>query len=142
MLIRKATEQDIHTICDIDQMVIGSRDREGYLAKSVGHGACIVAILDQRIVGFAMFGTSFYDNCFISLVIVHPEFRRLGAAKHLITYIEHHSPTQKLFTSTNESNVAMQQVCQALGFIRSGIVENLDEGDPELIYYKSVEEVI
>ncbi|KMP98429.1 acetyltransferase [Bacillus cereus] len=33
-----------------------------------------------------------------------------------------HSPTQKIFSSTN-------------GFVRSGIVENLDEGDPEIIFY-------
>ena len=29
----------------------------------------------------------------------------------------------------------MQKVFNANGFIRSGIVENLDEGDPEIIFY-------
>jgi RimJ/RimL family protein N-acetyltransferase len=41
-----------------------------------------------------------------------------------------------LFTSTNQSNIAMQRLCESCGFERSGIVENLDEGDPELIYFK------
>jgi hypothetical protein len=30
----------------------------------------------------------------------------------------------------------LQAVCESLGFIRSGVVENLDEGDPEIIYFK------
>jgi hypothetical protein len=29
-----------------------------------------------------------------------------------------------------------QAVCQSLGFVASGIIENLDEDDPELIYFK------
>jgi hypothetical protein len=31
----------------------------------------------------------------------------------------------------------MQKVFHANGFIQSGIVENLDEGDPEIIYCNS-----
>jgi hypothetical protein len=30
----------------------------------------------------------------------------------------------------------MQRVCDALGFVRSGRIENLDEGDPEIVYFK------
>jgi hypothetical protein len=30
----------------------------------------------------------------------------------------------------------MQAVYESLGFVRSGFVENLDEGDPEIIYFK------
>ncbi|MCU5440364.1 hypothetical protein ABEW49_10895 [Bacillus anthracis] len=39
------------------------------------------------------------------------------------------------FSSTNESNESMQKVFNTNGFIRSGIVENLDEDDPEIIFY-------
>ncbi|AFU15440.1 GCN5-related N-acetyltransferase [Bacillus thuringiensis MC28] len=45
------------------------------------------------------------------------------------------SPTQKIFSSTNESNTNMQKVFKANGFMRSGIIENLDEDDPEIIFY-------
>jgi ribosomal protein S18 acetylase RimI-like enzyme len=141
MLIRKATVHDLQEICHIDQMVIGSRSRESYLLKAIESDTCNVAITDY-VVGYAISDTSFYENCFISLVIVHPEFRRQGAARDLIQHIECHCPTQKLFTSTNESNVMMQHVCESLGFIRSGIIENLDEDDPELIYYKSIQGVL
>jgi hypothetical protein len=45
---------------------------------------------------------------------------------------------QKVFTSTNESNKAMQALLSQLNYKRSGIIENLDEGDPELIYFKEL----
>ncbi len=44
--------------------------------------------------------------------------------------------TQRLFTSTNRSNAAMQAFLPKLGYIPSGVVDNLDEGDPELIFFK------
>jgi hypothetical protein len=44
--------------------------------------------------------------------------------------------TRKLFTSTNESNRAMRDLLAHAGFEPSGVVQNLDPGDPELIYFK------
>jgi hypothetical protein len=44
--------------------------------------------------------------------------------------------TEKLFTSTNLSNLPMQGIMSKLGYRPSGVIENLDPGDPELIYFK------
>ena len=44
----------------------------------------------------------------------------------------------KLFTSTNQSNAAMHAFCAAAGFVRSGVIENLDDGDPEIVYFKAL----
>jgi hypothetical protein len=30
----------------------------------------------------------------------------------------------------------MQALCERLGYVRSGYIENLDEDDPEIIYFK------
>ncbi|WZB72100.1 hypothetical protein WJ968_11125 [Achromobacter xylosoxidans] len=46
--------------------------------------------------------------------------------------------TAKLFTSTNQSNVAARRLMAKAGFVPSGMIENLDEGDPELVYVKFV----
>ena len=46
--------------------------------------------------------------------------------------------TAKLFTSTNQSNLGMQALLVRLGYEPSGIVHNLDEDDPELIYVKRI----
>jgi hypothetical protein len=32
----------------------------------------------------------------------------------------------------------MQRLLATLGFNRSGLIENLDEGDPELVYFKQL----
>jgi len=32
----------------------------------------------------------------------------------------------------------MQALCACLGYVPSGVVENLDEGDPELFFFKRV----
>lgn len=33
----------------------------------------------------------------------------------------------------------MQRLCEKLGFVRSGYIENLDEDDPEIVYCKRPE---
>ncbi|MEO0538637.1 MAG: GNAT family N-acetyltransferase, partial [Cyanobacteria bacterium P01_A01_bin.123] len=43
------------------------------------------------------------------------------------------------FTSTNESNLLMQALMAKLRYIPSGIINNLDEGDPELVYFKRLD---
>jgi len=59
-----------------------------------------------------------------------------GLATALMRAAELDCQSGKLFTSTNQSNVPMQRLCDRLGFVKSGYIENLDEGDPELIYVK------
>jgi hypothetical protein len=51
-------------------------------------------------------------------------------------HLERICPSEKLFTSTNESNMPMQRLCEKLGFVRSGWIDNLDDGDPEIIFFK------
>lgn len=41
---------------------------------------------------------------------------------------------EELWTSTNQSNQPMQRLLERLGFLPSGVIEGLDEGDPELVF--------
>lgn len=86
--------------------------------------------------GYVIFDESFFDQFYVRLLLVHPDFRRRGLATALMRAAELDCQTGKLFTSTNQSNLPMQQLCARLGFIKSGYVENLDVADPELIYVK------
>ena len=72
------------------------------------------------------------------MLYVHPSHRRKGVGTQLIRHLEALCTTEKLFTSTNRSNAPMQALLPKLGYAPSGFVENLDEGDPELIYFKRV----
>jgi ribosomal protein S18 acetylase RimI-like enzyme len=136
MKIKKATRQESAAILDI--MTIGSTaDHTDLIKYSVKAGICWVASITDKPVGFIILGkASFFDQYMIELLIVHPGYRRQGVASALIRKMEQICPTNKLFTSTNESNIAAQQTYEANGFSRSGYIENLDEGDPEIIYLK------
>ncbi|PHF51917.1 hypothetical protein COI41_22675 [Bacillus toyonensis] len=84
------------------------------------------------------FSDVWYELLWLHVPLINHCFakkRRQGHASSLISYMLSNSPTQKIFSSTNESNTNMQKVFKANGFMRSGIIENLDEGDPEIIFY-------
>ncbi len=135
MNIAKASIDDLDSIVHIDIDVIGDDNRRNYIKHAIDEGNCIIAKEDNSISGFLTYDTNFFCYTFLSLIIVSPTKRRQGHASSLISYMLNNSPTQKIFSSTNESNTNMQKVFKANGFMRSGIIENLDEGDPELIFH-------
>lgn len=127
---------DLDEIVKIDREVTGHDNRRKYIQRAIEEERCIVLKVGDSIVGFLIFDTHFFDCSFISLLIVKPTERRKGYATSLIEYFINISPTKKIFSSTNQSNKKMQEVFKATGFIKSGFIENLDEGDPEIIYFK------
>ncbi|WP_419762250.1 GNAT family N-acetyltransferase [Bacillus mycoides] len=135
MIITKAEIADLDSIGDIDIDVIGNDNRRNYIKHAIDEGNCIIVKEDNSIFGFLTYDTNFFGHTFLSLIIVSPTKRRQGHASSLISYMLRHSPTQKIFSSTNKSNTNMQKVFKANGFMRSGMIENLDEGDPELIFH-------
>jgi len=134
--MEKAMEKDLEMICTIDLVLLGNSRRRDFLANAVKADQCLIARSQDTIVGFGILERSFYGQGFISLLIVHPDYRKRGIATAVIQHIESICSTEKLFTSTNKSNLIAQQVFEVLGFVRSGYIENLDEGDPEIIYFK------
>jgi GNAT superfamily N-acetyltransferase len=97
----------------------------------------IVADVDGVIVAFAVVGR-FFEHDFVELLFVRPEQRRRGIATQLIAAAEAMATRGKLFTSTNRSNDPMRALCEKLGFEQSGLLEGLDEDDPEVFYVKSL----
>jgi ribosomal protein S18 acetylase RimI-like enzyme len=133
--ISQATRDDLDSVARIDDLVVGdARGREA-ADQWIADGACYVSRTGAAVVGFAVL-EDFFGFGFVRLLIVDPKVRRRGVGTALMRYLESISPTQKLFTSTNESNVPMQRLAESLGYERTGYVENLDEGDPEIIFYK------
>ena len=138
IVVEKATWDDFEHVCSLDRIVLGNSGRQDFLDNAIKAGQCLVARMEDAPVGFAVLNQSFYGHGFIALLIVHPGHRRRGVATALIRHIESICPMEKLFTSTNESNEPMQRLCETLGFVRSGYIENLDAGDPEVIFFKRV----
>lgn len=136
--VRFAGIFDADEINEVDEIALRDEDRRLDIWDALRDGNVWIAERDEAAVGYAIANLHFFGHTFIEQLRVHRDHRRQGVAQALVAAIEEWSPTEKLFTSTNESNLPMQRLLDRMGYIYSGKVENLDEGDPELFYFKRV----
>src|SRR5687768_4006930 len=134
--IRPANEGDVEALCSLDLIAGRENKRQEFIARSVASGACSVAVAEDEVIGYGVLNYSFYDNGCIDMLYVHSDHRRRGAAEALLRHLESLCETSKLFISTNLSNLPMQSLLAKLEYVLSGIIHNLDEGDPEIVYFK------
>lgn len=127
---------DVPAMYAIDHMATEEGNRRQHIREWVSAGNAIVAVINDVVVGYAVVENTFFGHGFISMLMVEKESRRKGVATTLVTRLEERCETDKLFTSTNESNKPMQALMQSMSYEPSGTVYNLDDGDPELFYFK------
>ncbi|MGR4042120.1 N-acetyltransferase family protein [Pseudomonas sp. 910_21] len=137
-LIREARPDDVPAMLGFDAYAQSHASRGQALGEAVGRGQLWVEVVCDRIAGYVLLNHDFFDQGFVSLVVVAPGQQRQGVAQRLLVAAEKACRTSKLFTSTNRSNRAAQGLLAKAGFRPSGVVENLDENDPELIFFKAV----
>jgi ribosomal protein S18 acetylase RimI-like enzyme len=122
---------------DIARISTGPVDgKRPFILDSFGRRSVVVACAGGHIVGYIIWDRAFFGRPFVWLLGVGPGCRRRGIASGLLHAFAEAYPGEGLFTSTNESNHAMQAVLSRSAFVPSGRVENLDPGDPELFYFK------
>lgn len=131
---------DAIAIVAFDRVAASEPARVQFIHNQIESSACYVAVIDANVVAYAVLNYKFYDNGWIEMLYVHPQFRRQGVGSALIRHLIDKCRTAKVFTSTNQSNVPMQRLLATLEFGRSGYIQNLDEGDPELVYFKRLRE--
>lgn len=136
--VRMATLNDLENMVYIDSEVIGNKEREVELRESIEKNRCFVGQIEDQIAGFLIYHNYFFGHLFIDLVIVRPTLQRQGIAKTLMEYVENICLTNKIFSSTNESNEKMQKVFNSLNYVRSGYIDNLDDGDKEIVFFKKI----
>lgn len=110
--------------------------REAFIGTAVGEGRCLLARDGETVTGFVIHDRSLFDQPFVALLRVGQVFRRRGIGTDLMRAVIARTPGDRLFTSTNDSNIAMRQLLGRIGFVSSGYIENLDLDDPELIYIR------
>ncbi|MBN3554400.1 GNAT family N-acetyltransferase [Fictibacillus nanhaiensis] len=138
MEIQNAKKHHLHKIIELDKKMIGSDHRKEEIHQAIKEERCLILYEEEEVAAFLIYHTHFFDCCFISLIMVDPAHQRKGLASSLLTHMSKISPTNKLFSSTNESNESMKKVFIKNHFKKSGFVNNLDEGDPEIIYFKKL----
>jgi GNAT superfamily N-acetyltransferase len=136
--IQLATISDLEEIYKCDPLTDGDHHRREVIRNALESGNSYVAS-NGKIIGFAVLEYTFFDCGFVSLLVVHQEFRRGGVGTQLIDHLENICRTEKIFTSTNESNLPMQALLAKLLYLPSGIIYGLDNCDPELLFRKQLE---
>ena len=134
--IHLANESDIETLCALDLIAVRENERREFIKHSVASSTCYVAVAENEVIGYGVLNYSFFGNGSIDMLYVHSNHRRRGAGEALLRHLESLCETPKLFITTNLSNLAMQSLLVKLEYVLSGVIHNLDEGDPELVYFK------
>jgi GNAT superfamily N-acetyltransferase len=139
MKIRKATRADIDAIIAVDHEAAHDENRRRHIREWVSGASAFVAMVDDAVTGYAVLEYTFFSQGFISMLIVAEMSRRKGVGTALVSHLEAICKTGKLFTSTNESNEPMKALMHRMSYEPSGVVHNLDDGDPELFFFKKLE---
>jgi ribosomal protein S18 acetylase RimI-like enzyme len=136
--IRQGTSSDLSALVEIDDRAAADPRRASLLATRLSRDACLVAEEHGRVIGFVFWNHTFFECGFVALIVVAASHRRRRVGLRLLCEVEARCARLKLFTSTNASNSAAQALFGRAGFVRSGVIENLDDNDPEVVFFKAV----
>lgn len=132
-------ESDLDDILSFDGAARADARRRRFLKRAVLEKNLWVMFDEEgTIMAYGVFDHSFYQRGFVHTIHVHPEYRRQGIAFELMEHFEMLCETDQIFTSTNQSNLAAQAMFAKLGYRKSGVVHDLDEGDPEIVFVKDL----
>ncbi len=134
-IIRKADVEDTDAILAFDLIAQADKKRQAYIHEAIEKDHCTIIEAEGKPVAHIIMERNFFGWPFIELVYVRTDYRQYGYATALMQHIESQCD-EKLFTSTNLSNLNMQRLLEKLGYSISGVVHNIDEGDPEVFYFK------
>ncbi len=136
--IGPAGSRDIDTLIALDAGATVQNGRVGQIRNWVSVSQCHIARQDGEAAGYIVSNRSFFHKPFIELVCVSEAFQRRGIGRALVDYASGLWPRDPVWSSINQSNTAMQALFLSAGFKQCGVIENLDPGDPELIYMRQV----
>ena len=136
--LRAARPEDVDAIVAVDPVAAVDEERRRFIGAHVEAGQVFVAVARRSVVGYLVLEHGFFGRGFIAMLCVHPDRRRAGVGMALVRHAERACRSARIFTSTNRSNLPMQALLARLGYERSGVVDDLDPGDPELIYSRSL----
>jgi ribosomal protein S18 acetylase RimI-like enzyme len=136
--VRPASAGDLQALLRIDTVArTGDRERAAFLRQSLDLGECRVYVDREVVAGYIVVKPEhFFGRDFVELLLVDPARRRSGIGRILLREALATAGTARVFTSTNSSNQPMKSLLAAENWRLSGQLDGLDEGDPEVVFYR------
>jgi RimJ/RimL family protein N-acetyltransferase len=138
--LRKAHQNDTSLVVDfdfrLDKVEHFKLNRAEKIQKAISKGHCFLILTDKTEVEFVIFDYRFFDQGWIELIVIDEAHRGRGIAGKAFDLLAAQCESEKFFTSTNRSNASMQAALKKAKFTFAGELQGLDDGDPELFYYR------
>jgi GNAT superfamily N-acetyltransferase len=134
--VRLGATRDRKAIAGCDPRVVNDLHRRELVDAAIAARRCWVAEQNGTVCGYGVLTTNFFGRDFVELLYVAEVARRRGAGDAILATIENARREDRLFTSTNESNIPMRALLERRGYQSSGTITNLDPDDPELVFVK------
>jgi len=135
MPVRLATETDAAALIALDSAAEDEPQRAAQIRAWCGQGICYLAEEHGMAMGYGVLHYHFFGCGFIEMLMVGERYRRRGVGLVLIAALKSHCRHPKLFPSPNRSNLPMQRLLLNAWFVASGQIDNLDDGDPEQVFF-------
>lgn len=125
LIIRKMTIDDVPTVIELDRISFSlpwpERSFRFELTDNPA-SRCWVAEIDRKIVGMIVVWL-LVDEAHVATLATHPDFRRRGIAKRLLSHALQHlidEGAESSFLEVRESNLPAQEMYRKFGYEESG----------------------
>jgi len=134
MRIRPSIPDDMQSVRSFDCIAAHDDRRLAFIQRAIAANQCWSILLDDDVVGYFIIDNTFFQRTFLSLIYIAEGHRDKGLGREALRWVidEIDGP---FFVSTNLSNSRTLHLLRSLGFQDSGIIYNLDPGDPEVVFY-------
>ncbi len=133
---RVAAYSDANAMLLVDDGGRLQRERTNFINQAITNRAAHVALIDGKVVAYGVIQQTFFNHSFLSLLTVQIDHRRKGVGAWLLQHIEHICKTPKLFTTVPASHIEAQAFLLKVGYTSSGQIENLDDAQPQHIFFR------
>ena len=134
--LRRIGPTDLDLLAPADPRLATTPAHRVHIGQLLAAGLSWAAVADGKALGFAIVTRHFFGFPFVDLLVVAEAARGGGVGAALMARCEAEHDADRIFTSTNESNAPMRRLLAKADWKVSGVIENLDPGDPELVFVK------
>ena len=136
--IKDGSFTDASDLKKIDSLASSNPKRAQQIDDWLMHDVVRVLLVDERVTGYAVLDNYFFHYDHIEMLMIAEAQRGKRLGQMLIEDLEQLAETGKMFTSTNLSNTMMQRLLSRIGYRTCGYIDELDPGDPEIVYVKNL----